>query len=93
MADAATALQRESETAEAAATWNHVLLLPCTVTVDLPVAGFRTRDVLALGPQSVIPTNCLVGSDIPLRVNGELIAWGEFEVAGERLVLRLTELA
>jgi flagellar motor switch/type III secretory pathway protein FliN len=34
-----------------------------------------------------------VGSDIPLLVNGQLIAWGELEVAGNRLVLRLTELA
>ena len=67
--------------------------LPCQLTVSLPVSGFRARDVLSMGPQTVIPVDCRVGSDIPLLVNGELIAWGELEVAGDQLLLRVTELA
>jgi flagellar motor switch/type III secretory pathway protein FliN len=92
MADAATTPQLESETEKSAAAWDRVLSLPCLLTVDLPVV-FTAKAVLEMGLQTVIPTQCRVGSDIPLRVNGELIAWGEFGVGGNRLVLRLTELA
>ena len=81
------------ETDEEASAWNFVLPLPCRLTVALPVVGFRARDVMAMGAQTVIPVDCRVGADIPLLVNGQLIAWGELEVAGNRLVLRLTELA
>lgn len=91
MADVA-APERESETAESGAAWSQVLSLPCQLTVDLPIT-FTTKDVLEMGLQTVIATNCRVGSDIPLRANGELIAWGEFGVTGNHLVLRLTELA
>jgi len=85
--------QTESASDETATAWNHVLPLPCQLTVALPVASFKARDILSMAPQTVIRVDCRVGSDVPLLVNGELIAWGELEVAGERLVLRLTELA
>jgi len=91
MPDAATAQQPESESARTAG-WTAVLSLPCLLTVDLPVA-FTAKGILEMGLQTVVSTSCRVGADIPLRVNGELVAWGEFGVAGNRLVLRLTELA
>jgi flagellar motor switch/type III secretory pathway protein FliN len=45
-----------------------------------------------LKPSSVINSHWRVGTDIPLRLNGELIASGEFEVVGNNLAVRLTEL-
>ena len=73
--------------------WTHALELPCELSVELPLPGFRVADVLRLGRQSVIRSEWRVGTDVPLRVNGELIARGEFEVVGNCLAVRLTELA
>jgi flagellar motor switch protein FliN/FliY len=41
----------------------------------------------------VLETSCHQSMDIPLRVNGLLLAWTEFEVVGERLAARITDLA
>ena len=70
-----------------------MLDLPCQLTVDLPLPHFKVADFLALqGVRSLLPSWRLT-HDIPLRVNGTLIGWGEFEGAGTRLAVRLTELA
>jgi len=73
--------------------WRHALGLPCLLTVELPIPHFSVSDLLALHVGSVIATNWRLAHDIPLRVNGTLIGWGEFEGAGKHLAVRLTELA
>jgi len=73
--------------------WRPFLDLPCKLTVDLPVPGFRVRDFLGLGRGSVVSTHWRVTQDLPIRVNGTLIAWAELEGASTRLAVRLTELA
>jgi flagellar motor switch/type III secretory pathway protein FliN len=73
--------------------WRPVLDLPCQLTVDLPLPDFKVADFLALRTGSVIGTNWRVAHDIPLRINGTLIGWAEFEGTGSRLAVRLTELA
>ena len=73
--------------------WQPVLGLPCQLTVDLPVPNFKVADFLALRPGSVLATSWRLAHDVPLRVNGTLIGWAEFEGAGRRLAVRLTELA
>ena|SRR5271165_3456255 len=78
---------------EGDARWQPVLGLPCQLTVDLPIPNFKVADFLALRPGSVLATNWRLAHDIPLRINGTLIAWAEFEGAGSRLAVRLTELA
>lgn len=67
--------------------------LPCVLTLEVPVAGFTIGDLLNLTVGSVVATRCEQTSDIPLRVNGQLIGWTEFEVLGNRLAVRITELA
>ena len=73
--------------------WSHVAELACQLSVQLPLPGFRVRDFCGLGEKAVIDTHWLVGKDVPLRVNGELLAWCEFEVVENHLAVRLTELA
>jgi flagellar motor switch/type III secretory pathway protein FliN len=73
--------------------WEPFLNLPCRFTVDLPVPGFRVSDFLQLHPGSVIGTQWRVTHDVPLQVNGTLIAWAELEGASGRLAVRVTELA
>jgi flagellar motor switch protein FliN/FliY len=72
--------------------WAQVLPLPCRLSVDVPLPGFTVADALRLRPGSVINSQWQIGTDIPLRLNGELIARGEFEVVGNLLAVRLTEL-
>ena len=73
--------------------WRPLLSLPCELTVDLPLPDFKVADFLALRTGSVLGTHWRVAHDIPLRINGTLIGWAEFEGAGCRLAVRLTELA
>jgi flagellar motor switch protein FliN/FliY len=70
-----------------------LLWLPCTLALDLPAQRFTVRDLLALTEGSVIETVYHQSSDLPLRVNGQLVGWTEFEVVGERLAVRLTDLS
>lgn len=67
--------------------------LPCQLSLDIPVVKFTVGDLLRLGKESIVETACQSTSDIPLRANGLLIAWTEFEVIGNRLAVRITELA
>jgi flagellar motor switch/type III secretory pathway protein FliN len=73
--------------------WKRVLALPCEFIVDLPVPGFTIADLLKLRTGSVINAHWRVGQDVPLRLNGTLLGWSEFEVMGDSLAVRLTELA
>ncbi len=73
--------------------WKHVLGLPCDLTVDLQVPGFTLGQLAEMESDSVIDAHWNVTEDIPIRVNGELVAWSEFEVVGNKLAVRLTELA
>jgi flagellar motor switch/type III secretory pathway protein FliN len=66
--------------------------LPCTLAVDLPVIRFTVRDLFRLASGSIVETAYHQSSDLPLRVNGQLVGWTEFEVVGERLAVRLTDL-
>jgi len=65
----------------------------CNLSVELPVPGFRVCDLMRLQLQAVIDTRWPLGNDVPLRMNGELLAWCEFEVIENHLAVRLTELA
>jgi flagellar motor switch/type III secretory pathway protein FliN len=67
--------------------------LPCTLALDIPVVKFTISDLLNLQNGSIVETAYHQSSDLPLRVNGQLVGWTEFEVVGERLAVRLTDLS
>ena len=73
--------------------WTPVEALPCLLSVEIPVPGFTVAHLVSLGSGRLVNTNWTVGEDVPLRVNGELIAWSEFEIVNNHLAVRLTELA
>jgi len=75
------------------ARWRTVMELPCQLTVDLVFPGCTVQDFLALGVGSVLSTNWGISRDLPLKVNGILIAWGELEGTADSLSIRITELA
>ncbi|MDH7481916.1 MAG: flagellar motor switch protein FliN [Armatimonadota bacterium] len=67
------------------------------VSLDLSVELGRTsipvRDVLQLGPGSVIELDKLAGEPVDIMVNGKLIARGEVVVVDENFGVRVTEIA
>ncbi len=67
--------------------------LPCCLVLDIPVVKFTVGDLLNLTEGAVVETAYHQSSDLPLRVNGQLVGWTEFEVVGERLAVRLTDLS
>jgi flagellar motor switch/type III secretory pathway protein FliN len=67
--------------------------LRCTATAEIPVPKFTVGDLLNLRQGSVVRTTTPVANDIPLKINGILFGQGRFEVADDRLVVRITELA
>jgi flagellar motor switch protein FliN/FliY len=73
--------------------WEAFLLLPCQLSLEIPIPGFTVAALLRLTPNDVINTHWLQGSDVPLRVNGKLIGWTEFEVLDDHLAARLTQIA
>jgi flagellar motor switch/type III secretory pathway protein FliN len=73
--------------------WSQAESLPCKLSVQAKVPGFTLKDLLNLGPKSIIRSQLPTSASPPLRVNGEVIAWCDFEVLGSRLAVRLTELA
>jgi flagellar motor switch/type III secretory pathway protein FliN len=72
--------------------WKRVLGLPCGLTVDLAMPDFKVADLLKLRIGSVINAHWGLGRDVPLRLNGTLLGWSEFEVVSDNLAVRVTEL-
>jgi flagellar motor switch/type III secretory pathway protein FliN len=73
--------------------WSAFQLLPCRLSLEIPIPGFTVSAMLRLSPNVIIDTHWLQGSDVPLRVNGKLIGWTEFEVIDDHLAARLTQNA
>jgi flagellar motor switch protein FliN/FliY len=87
------ALPREVPVAIPEDLWEEAGWLPCLLSVDLPLRKFTVRDLLQLEPGAVLESRNANGSDVPVIVNTQLIGWAEFEVVGQRLAVRITELA
>lgn len=90
--DALEAPKESGPDAEKDRRWEGCRQLWCVLNVELPVPAFTVRQLLELQRGSLVDTRWSVASDVPLRVNGELVAWSEFEVTDERYGVRLTEL-
>ncbi|MFZ3342193.1 MAG: FliM/FliN family flagellar motor C-terminal domain-containing protein [Terriglobales bacterium] len=73
--------------------WTRVEPLPCLLSIEIGVPGFTVGDLVSLQAGGLIDTRWTVGADVPLLINGELIAWSEFEIVNNHVAVRLTELA
>ena len=66
--------------------------IPAAISVEVPVVGLTVRDLFHLEKSSVVVTSQPSGANVPVHAAGSLIAWGEFQVFGDRLAVRLAEL-
>jgi flagellar motor switch/type III secretory pathway protein FliN len=73
--------------------WARVEAVPCLLSIEIGVPGFTVGDLVVLEAGRLIDTRWTVGADVPLLVNGELVAWSEFEIVNNHVAVRLTELA
>ncbi|MGA2717365.1 MAG: FliM/FliN family flagellar motor switch protein [Candidatus Acidiferrales bacterium] len=89
-AAAGTQLARLRGSADALAGFLHV---PVSLRVEVPVVALTVGDLFRLEKGSIVSTGQLTGANVPLRVGGRLLAWGEFQVIGEHLAVRVAELA
>jgi flagellar motor switch protein FliN/FliY len=62
------------------------------VAVHLGKTRRSIREILALGPGSVLELDKLAGESVDILVNGRLVARGEVVVIGENFGVRIAEL-
>jgi flagellar motor switch protein FliN len=63
-----------------------------SLTVELGRTRLTVRDVLALGPGSIVELDKLAGEPVDIAVNGTCIAKGEVVVVDEKFAVRVTEI-
>jgi flagellar motor switch/type III secretory pathway protein FliN len=67
--------------------------VPAFLSVEVPVVGLTVRDLFRLNKGSIVSTAQAMGANVPVKVGGRLLAWCEFQVAGDRIACRIAELA
>lgn len=72
--------------------WKDYAWLTCDISVEIPIKPFRLGQLLRLSPGTVISSTWEQDKDLPLRVNGEVIASVQFDVVGDKLAVRISEL-
>jgi flagellar motor switch protein FliN/FliY len=72
--------------------WPEALGLPCQLSVSLEVPHFTIRDLLSLSVDSLVNTRRREGAHVPVKVNGVMVGWAEFDVIDGRLAVRMTEM-
>lgn len=60
--------------------------------VELGGARLPVRDILKLGPGSVVPLESLIGEPVSVFVNDRLVARGEVLVVDDNFAVRVTEV-
>lgn len=91
MTQAQNALTERSGSEERS--WQLAQELPCNLAVEVPVPAFSVRNLLMIAKGTVLSTRSSQANDVRVRVNGRFMGWAEFELVGDRLAVRITELA
>ena len=63
------------------------------LSVELGRTSIPVREILQLGPGSIVELDKLAGEPVDILVNGKLIARGEVVVVDENFGVRVTEIA
>ncbi len=84
-----------TETAAGETPRNFELLLdiPLEVTVEIGRTRLAIRELLELGPGSVIELQKLAGETLDVLINGKPIARGEAVMVNDKFGVRLTDVA
>ncbi|MGB9976205.1 MAG: flagellar motor switch phosphatase FliY [Thermovenabulum sp.] len=69
-----------------------IMDVPLEISVQLGKAVKKIKEILGLGPGSIIELDKLAGEPVDILVNGKLIAKGEVVVIDENFGVRITEI-
>lgn len=69
-----------------------IMDVPLQITVELGKSRKTIREILNLGPGSVVELDKLAGEPVDLLVNGKLLAKGEVVVIDENFGIRITDI-
>jgi flagellar motor switch protein FliM len=72
--------------------WPVLSQLPVTLTVRISLKRLRVRDLLRLEKGQVLESAWSQTSDVPVAAGEVRLCWGEFEVSGQQIGVRLTQL-
>ncbi len=78
--------------AEAPENFDLLLDVPLEVTVEIGRTRLAIRDLLRLGPGSVVELQKLAGETLDVLVNGKPIARGEAVMVNDKFGVRLTDV-
>jgi len=78
--------------AEAPRNFDLLLDIPLKVTVEMGRTQMALRDLLQLGPGSVVELAKLAGEPLDVLVNGRPIARGEAVMVNDKFGIRLTDV-
>jgi flagellar motor switch/type III secretory pathway protein FliN len=79
-------------TATSEEAWALVDSLPVSLSVEVQLQRFNVRDLLLLEVGSIVETTESVAEAAPLLANGKRIGNGVFEVVGEFIGFRISDL-
>lgn len=66
--------------------------VPMDVTVELGRTTMHVRELLALGPGSVVELDRLAGAPVDVLVNGTAVATGNVVVVDNELAVRIIDI-
>lgn len=69
-----------------------LLDIPLEVTVELGRVRMLIKEVVDLGPGSIVELDAVVGDPVDVMVNGRLVARGEVVVLGDNFGVRVSEI-
>jgi flagellar motor switch/type III secretory pathway protein FliN len=73
--------------------WAGLRHISLPIAIETPIVGLTVRELFRLEKGSIVATAQSTETNVPVRAGGALIGWGEFQVVGEKLALRVAELA
>ena len=82
----------ETTGAEAPRNFDLLLDIPLEVTVEIGRTRLAIRELLQLGPGSVVELQKLVGETLDVLINGKPIARGEAVMVNDKFGVRLTDV-
>lgn len=73
--------------------WSVLSRLVVVLSAEVELKAFCVKDLLALQKGHIFETQWPETEDVPLMAGSIQLAWTEFEVVDDQLVVRLTRLA
>lgn len=74
------------------ASWSGFLDLPITLSLELGRARMTVKDLLDLGPESIVKVSRSTGEGVDIRTDNKSLMRGEIVVIEDRAGVRISEI-